>query len=513
MRQNPKNSQLTGPQRSQPGLTLAELVIGLALMGIIALSVGNFVIKSNIYAASMKMRFSIMADVQSLFFDIQQDLKQGASISNNSSDKRLEYTTYNTAGMAVRKIYQIITSGGTQYLALSTDDGTTWDTPYRGGSLYTTYLLQGTPKFLYAWSINNCTDFVPGGSNGVWRSGTDAAGAYVSGGCFQGTSSPVLTLPSQATKVVLHGFQFSTGKGNPEGTRTLPADLYMSTQTPLVQSTTTPASPAVRDTALVHAFVTNTANSLFGSNFALKGLTWDASRDQLILAGYNGTAPNTNLFVTDRRGIIINTGLGYSGATLVDGVAVQNNGNNILIWDNGAKKVYGLTLGSSSVSVNSTVNLSGLINSITGIAYDAGTPNDFYIVGKDPSTSIYQIYERNITTGALVGTAWSLPAAFDSGHPPSGLAIEPLSGNFILVRNYVNGSAPNKTIDIYIINRTNSSSTSFAVNVSELDSGITGTNGNWGIAYDPQTNRIFLSDTSSKTVYEVTPSQLISPRS
>jgi prepilin-type N-terminal cleavage/methylation domain-containing protein len=134
---------------SKSAFTLAEMLIALALIGGISLSIANFVLKGNLYAQSMDKRFREAAEIQMLCFDIQQDLKQGASISNNSSDIRLEYTTYNTSGTAIKKIYQLSTSGGKQYLQVSTDGGSTWNSPYRMSS-YTAYSLNGSPKFLYA---------------------------------------------------------------------------------------------------------------------------------------------------------------------------------------------------------------------------------------------------------------------------------------------------------------------------------------------------------------------------
>jgi hypothetical protein len=110
-----------------------------------------------------------------------------------------------------------------------------------------------------------------------------------------------------------------------------------------------------------------------------------------------------------------------------------------------------------------------------------------------------------------VGSAWTLPAAFDASHPPGGLAIEPLTGDFLVVRNYVNGSAPNHTIDIYRMTRAGSN-TSFSVNIDDLGSTATGTTGNWGIGYDAVTNRLFLSDSATNKVYEVIPSLLITSR-
>lgn len=499
------------------GFTLAELLISLALMALISLAFVDFVVKGNAIAASLNMRISEASEIQMLFKDIQQDLRQGASISDNSHNNRLEYTTYSSTGVSSKKIYRITTISGTKYLQLSTDGGTTWISPYRI-SAYTKYVLQGTPKFLYSWAINNCTDFVdssPATPDGIWVSGSDTAGAYLA--CLNGTSSPALTLPSQATKLSFHGFQFSTGMGSPEATRVLPTDIFIKITTPYVRDTTAMTSPAVKDPVLLHAFTTNTANSLFGTAFDVKSATWDAARDRLIVVGNHSSGSNT-IYQCDRKGVLIGAGLTTSTTTIqADSVAVKTTVDSILVLDAAAKYVYQFSVsGSGPLATAASLNLaspSNLVNTPTAIAYDPSTPNDFYIVGTDPADSGIKISERNFSTGALVGTAWTLPAAFDSTHPPGGLAIEPVNGDFIVVRNYINGSAPNQTIDIYIITRATGSSTSFSVNINDLGSSATGILGNWGLGYDPLTNRLFLSDTVTDKVYEVIPSQLISPQS
>ena len=496
-----------------PGTTLAELLIGMVLMSLIMLSFSNFLIKSSVTAASLNMRFTESSEVQMLLMDIQKDFKQGASISDNSHNQRLEYTTYSSSGVATKKIYRITTISGKRYLQLSLDGGSTWESPYRLSS-YDKYVLTGTPKFLYAWAINNCTDFADSSGNGVWLSGSDTAGAYIS--CQEGTSAPALSSPSQATKVDFQNFQFSTGKGSPEATRTLPTDFFLTRKSPLVRSNAAAVSPAVKESPLVKAFVTNTANSLFGTAFDVQSAAWDPTRQRLVIVGNHSSGSNT-IYVTDRLGFLLRSGLTTSSSTIqAYSTAVKSDGNSILVLgstDSGSTyNIYGFDVsGNAPLSTASTLSLTGLVNSPKGIAYDASTPNDFYVVGTNTSSSALEITERNASTGALVGSAWALPAAFSGTYPPGGLAIDPVTGNFLVVRNYVNGSSPNKTIDIYFIARATGSSSSFSVNIDDLGSTATGTTGKWGLGYDPINNRLFLSDSASDKVYEVIPSQLISP--
>jgi hypothetical protein len=400
-------------------------------------------------------------------------------------------------------------------LQLSLDGGTTWESPYRI-SPYDRYILLGSPKFLYSWAINNCTDFVDSNGNGVWANSLDTAGAYTA--CSSGTSAPVLDTPSQASKVDFQNFQFSTGKGVPEAIRALCPDFYVTVKTPFVRNNGVAVSPAVKDSPLVKAFTTNTANSLFGSAFDVRSAIWDPNRQRLIIMGTHSSGSNT-IYLTDRLGILIRAGLVTNTATIQSySAAVKVDGTSVLVLgstDSGSTyNIYGFDLSSGTpLSTVSTLSLTGLVNNPKGIAYDVSTPNNFYVVGNNTATSALQISERTISTGALVGTAWALPAAFDGSHPPGGLAVEPVTGNFLVVRNYVNGSSPNKTIDIYIISRATGSSSYFSVNIDDLGSTTTGVAGNWGIGYDPITNRIFLSDTVTDKIYEVIPSQLISSQS
>jgi len=385
-------------------------------------------------------------------------------------------------------------------------------------SAYTQYVLQSVglnqPRFLYSSSINNCTDFQDTNSNGVWSS-TESA-SYLT--CSGGTSSPVLSAPSQAKKVDLQGFQFSTGKGTPEATRVLPSDLFVALGPNFVTSTASMTSPAVNDNQIAQSFAVSTG-TLFHANFTLGGVTWDPSRERLIIVGKNTTSGQPSIYYTDRKGVIIGSGIATTLATSItlSSVAVKTSGTDILALDSAGTKVYSFALTGTSPLTPTTLDISSYVGGTikaTGIAYDAGTPNDFYMVAQDASSN-FTITQRNASTGAIVGTAWTLPAAFDASHPPGGLAIEPVNGDFIVTRNYVNGSGATSAIDVYAIPRGVGAAAPISINISTFANVATGTNGKWSVAYEPITNHIFLADDTSgfNYIYEIIPSQLISPQS
>lgn len=518
------------PSGSLRGFSLVELLVALALMGMVSLSITFFLVKGSASSSSIGTRFKEAAEVQALVTDLMQDLSKGAYISPNSHKQRLEYTTYDSAGNASKKIYRIISASGSNYLQLSTDSATTWGSPYRISG-YTKYQLTGTPLFLYSHDANNCTSFTDTNGNGVWQTGVDAAGVTAACGSHS-ISSPVLTSPSQATKVVLSGFVFSSGTGNPVVTRSLPSNIFMASPHGLVVSTSSVAD-GVKDSPVLTSFDVATANSLFGTYFDVRGLTWDPIRARLLMVGHHGSGGPAKIYQVERNGVPIN-GLGLviqNPAVQLGGIALLEDGQTVIALDDSAKKVYWYNLNGSSLLVPfQTFNLanpstgspalagsSNLVNSPTSIAYDPNTPNDFYVVGTDPAGSTFKIFAIDSTTGSLstaslASGALALPAAFDASHPPGGLAIEPVTGDFLVIRNYVSGSSPNKLVTIYRITRTGTS-TSFDVNVDDIGSTATGTSGYWGLGYSPNSNHIFLSDTVTDKVYEVYPSVLISPRS
>jgi type II secretory pathway component PulJ len=148
------------------GFSLVEILLALVLLGFVTVAMSTFLVKGNAISSAMSQRYREATEAHSVILDIQQDLAQGAYISDNSHTNRLEYTTYDSSGNAFKKIYRITTISSMNYLQLSTDGGTTWGSPYRI-SLYTQYKLTGTPLFLYAQDANNCTSFVDSNANGV----------------------------------------------------------------------------------------------------------------------------------------------------------------------------------------------------------------------------------------------------------------------------------------------------------------------------------------------------------
>lgn len=513
------------------------------------MTVSNMLVKGNVLSSSMGIRYQEATQIQAVVQDMMQDLQQGAYISSNSHKNRLEYTTYNSAGTAVKKVFGICYAGAnvastdttcsvnsgantTAYLKLSTDGGSTWVSPYRI-SAFNEYQLTGTPLFLYAHDANNCTSFTDTDANGVWLSGTDAAGVTSSCGSFT-TTSPLLSSPNQATKVVLSGFQFTSSNGSPAIPRTLPTNVFMASPQGVVISTAAAVSPGVKDTPLLKSFTTNTANSLFGLAFWAYGIQWDTSRQRLIVVG-NGAHNTPTVYQVDRAGVLIGSGKTLSGPAsyIPVAVALLQDGLTVMVLDyNGGPKINWYNLnGSLPLTAFKTLDLSHPSNSSPsvggasalvqspswGMLYDPKYPDEVFVLGTDPADGAYKIFEISTITGALATTViaggkLSLPAAFDATHIPYGLSQEPTTGDFLVTRDYVYGSAPNHSIDIYRIT-SSGTATSFSVNVDDLGSTATTTAGGFGLSYNPESNHFFLSDILTGKMYEIYPSVIISPRS
>lgn len=487
-------------RKRQQGLGLVEVLIALALMGFMAISISNFFIKSDVASRSTDMRFKEASEIHTLILDIQRDLQQGAYISDNSHKNRLEYTTFDANGNAVKKIYRITTVSSVQYLQYSGDGGSTWESPYRISSNYTKYRLTGTPQFLYAQAENNCTLFTDTNANGVWASGETAASAT----CPNSVSSPLLTIPSQARKIDMQNFVFSTGTGSPEAIRSLPSNIFLSIGPSVVQSTASVTSPAVADPMTIQSFPTASTASLFSTTattFAVRGLFWDSTREHMFLVGNN----LNRIFIANRQGVLIDdisTSVRSGGFR---SVALESDGHTVQVLDTSIASsgtLYRFDLNNASNHMVKPISTLALGTSITilpsAIAYDPNTPNDFYVAAFDPTDSNKgKIFERNFTTGALV-SAVALPAALSVNPNPHSFFIEPTTGDFI----FTNATGTN--LDIYRLTRAGTLNTLLW---SQAQTPL-----NWGMTYDPTTNHIFLANGTSGMVSENSPPVIITPR-
>lgn len=121
------------------------------------------------------------------------------------------------------------------------------------------------------------------------------------------------------------------------------------------------------------------------------------------------------------------------------------------------------------------------------------------------------------TPNTETGNSWALPSAIASNLEIGGMEIEPVSGDFLVIRNQIYSSGGNNYIDVYRLPRSGGYSVAmapyFSINLTDLGSTATGTNGMFGMTYDPVMHRLFLADRVSKRIYEVAPVKLISSRS
>lgn len=515
-----KQSTQTANQHKAKGFSLSEILIAMALMGFVALLITNFLVKSNATTSTVSMRYKEVNEVHALIQDLYADLRQGVYISDNSHRRRLEYTTYDATGAAVKKIYRLTASGSNYYLELSLDGGTSWGSPYRLAASASKYLLTGTPLFLYSHNSNNCTEFTDTNSNGVWATGEGAA--YTACGSTSITA-PVLDKPSQATKVILHNFSFTTGLGTPEAIRNLPGDIFINAPQGPVRSQISVASPGVKDPPAQLSFSTsNASNAMFPSGFSVSGIVWDPYHERLIIGADAGGTASGRLYQLERNGIQINEPLLFvNGAAGARSLAIDNGGQSVyaIYFDSTASLYYVNQYSLSAtppITPISTLTLGASPDHRRAIAVDPNTPTTLFVACNDSGTlKILEYYKTN--PGTRTGSEWNLPAAFTSGSEIGGMFIEPTSGDFFILRNNVYTSGGSKYLDVYRIARSGAIATTanFSINVTDMDSTntTTGVSGYWQMTYDPATNHIFLSDSSKSKVYEVVPPKIISPRS
>ncbi len=477
------------------GLTLVEMLLAMTLMFFLTISVSNFVIKGQVMMLSLAQRTKTATEVYSWIEDIRVDFQRGAYISDNSHSQKLEYTTYDpSTSLAVKKIYDIYTSSGKQYLRLSLDGGTTWESPYRISS-QTQYQLTGTPQFLYAAGSNECTLFTDTNGNDYWQSGVDAAGTYST--CPNGMNYP-LQKPSLATKIDIKNFVFTTGKGNPEAIRTLPADIFVKANPGLVRSQTTPVA-GVKDSSLVQKFTVNTVNSLI-STTDLRDIAWDPIHERLALVSANGAT--YRVYLTERNGVIIGNEQGVlfndCGLTGFSGASFEADGKTLLLANTGGN-LYRSSNIDGQPPIECRLIISGILNNSAG--FDPGLPDSVFAANNTSG-----IQEYNKYTGAAL-RSWDSPTGATLINE---LDVEPLSGDILMIDgNVLNCYSSNKCITLYRLKQDGTGSSNILINISDL--GLTTIDG-IGLAYDSALNRIFLSAKTSASVYEIVPDRLLTAR-
>lgn len=471
------------------GLSLVEIVISLALMGVLFLSIFTLTSKVKNSSLEMGIRMQTLQETEAILQAIRRNLQMTTAIHPGSNSQKLVMTVMDENGNPMTIAYRI----NSNFLQRSYDGGDTWESPY-SMSTETKYRLD-SGKFLFCGYGNNCTEFTDTNGNGDYEPGVDAAGTLASG--YSGTA---LSSPDQAVKIALSDFVFNRQVGNPVIKRTVLTSLvhlykpFMRTSSPLLQS-----------------FITDTTNSSFGSTaFDVRGLYYDLATSRLAVVGRRSSGTNVIYFV-DRDGVLIDTTVttGVSGIQL-DSVCMESDLSTLVVLDSTASKVY--RVDSTSNTVLTTITTTSLtpsaVSNPRAVACDPLNPDNFYLIGT--ASGSIKILERNKSTGSSVNT-WSVPAGLTN---PAGMFVDPLTGHFYVVQNSVSGSGSNRTITIYKIDRSSPTTTdTFTINLADIGSSATNATTNfWGLAYDPNTNHLFLSDTYSDRIYEIVPDRLISPR-
>jgi hypothetical protein len=226
----------------------------------------------------------------------------------------------------------------------------------------------------------------------------------------------------------------------------------------------------------------------------------------MLLAGYG----NDLLYRTTRDGVLNSSTVQPVPGALFESVTFENSDGESIVYllVKATPQVYLYNLKTNTLVGNFTP--AGVTNP-SAIFWDSGTPNEFYIIGNySGAAGALRIVKLKKSDGTL-GTApntWALPAGLTS---PAGMAMDPATGAFYVVQNVVNGAGATRSIDIYRIDRA-APTTADIISVNIADAGSTATSATtnyFGLAYELETNRLFISDLFSNMVYEVIPPRML----
>ncbi|HEY9685350.1 MAG TPA: prepilin-type N-terminal cleavage/methylation domain-containing protein [Coleofasciculaceae cyanobacterium] len=516
------------------GLTLVEMLIALAILGVVVLSVTMTLVKFNTMGKSLSHRNRAVVEIQSVFDNMLAAVSTASRVDPKSVSSKLVLVSTNSSGYGYLQAWRIQSSVapcvGSTCLQVSTDlddaaeTNASWSSPYNIAAVTDYKITSG--EFLYCgYGLNNCYRFPDGNANRVWDgAGTDGSPVWVSlNAQAQGTA---LTSPDQARRVVLYNFTFSRSFGNPAVTRTMP-NIVAKLGPRLVDPS--PDGGAAWGSPLISTTSIGGTNTSFASDYNGISARLDPVRQRLMVVGQAPTG-NQKVYILDRTGANIkdvSNGITspvdvptLNGRWLWDGV--WENATTVLVADGSSDtnniKVYEVRLTDGSVLGTWTIDTAFIPDgNLLSLAYDPKTPTVFYMLAWNASQvpKLYKLTKPsgNATISSAV-TTYNLPAALVAWSS-NDVLVDSLSGKFYILDNDITTSGSDKTCNLYRIDLASSTAidATIKINVAKL-TGSTQTGGDWNFTYDPDTNHVFFTEKSTvNKIWEFIPSQLLSPQS
>jgi type II secretory pathway pseudopilin PulG len=467
---------LTAPSLKQKrsragGFTLVETVLGLLLMGAIMMPLMVTGAKTRAQVIKEGANRRINHEVTQVLRNLSEDIRNAHTLflaSPVSSANLLGLDRFNPYGGTFNGGSFIQTQWrlSSGVLEFSADGGTTWRSPYPV-SAANAYSVTG--NFSYCTEANVCS------------------------------ASP----SSSSRKIRLNGWVFTH---NSTGQRFDVPETYLNMPTRAVANTTTTIS----------SFSTN-SGTFPSSGFTVADLTYHPATKQLVVVG--GT---NQIYRVNPEGILIGTVLTVpsteASAPTISSIDLEPDGAFAWIIDTANSRIKRINMTDGTVSTpNYTFTSQGFIN-MRGIAYEEGDtsspirPIRFVSSTSAVPTATYITMSRADGTGVA---NWSTANISTSAYVPlvgtaGGVALDTISSDgemFIIGQTVTSGN-----VTVYRYNPAHTgystgSNYSFTLNLGQMGSSDTSTNRNFGLAFDPTNNRLFVADPSDsqKRVFQVLP--------
>jgi hypothetical protein len=442
------------------GFTLVETVMGLLLVGAIMIPLLMTGAKTRAHVIKEATNRRINFEITQVIRNLSNDIRNANTLylaSPASSNSLLGIERYNDAGGNYIQTQWRLTSNVLEY---SANGGTTWRSPYPV-SAANAYGVTGT--FSYCNEANTC-------------SGTPDA---------------------STRKIRLNSWTFTSSIGQDPQHFDVP-DIYLNLPNRTQANTTTTIS----------SFSTN-SGTFPSSGFNVADLTFHPPTKQLVVVG-----GSDKIYRVNAEGVLIGTVITAAAnpaTPTLTSIDLEPDGAFAWVVDTANTKLSRINMSTGGVDTSFSYATLGYSNP-RGLSYDEGDGSSTFsplrLVGTFGGVTVIG---RLTTAGAISGNTASLATAFvPLAHTPAGVAMDPIavdSEQFIAGQQVSSGNMTIYRYNPWHIGYSTGSNYSFTLNLSQMGSSDTTTTRNFGLAFDPITNRLFVADPSDsqKRVFQVLP--------